>query len=116
MTTFELNKKIADLFLPCDYIFKDEKVLLVYTNTYLGAHGEPYEIEEAYGEFNPCGDEDELIKLMNHLDISLEQSGEYYIARSKCGLIRKTGKSKRMSIIKCIISTLELNQCQHNQQ
>lgn len=51
---FDISKAVAKVFLPCDYIFDEdnEKVLLVSTNTYLGAHGEPYERGEAYGEFN----------------------------------------------------------------
>lgn len=77
-TDFELNSKLAELDLPCDYELKEGKVLLVNTNTYLGAHGEPYEIVEAYDEFNPCKNWNAIMPIAVELNISLVCMAGYW--------------------------------------
>jgi hypothetical protein len=57
-TEFDINKRCAELHLPCDYAVNenDKSIDLIGVQTWLGAHGEPDERTVKYGSFDPCND------------------------------------------------------------
>ena len=60
-TEFDINKRCAELYLPCDYAVNenDKSIDLIGVQTWLGAHGEPDERTVKYGSFDPCNDWDD---------------------------------------------------------
>ena len=55
-TEFDINKRCAELHLPCDYEINenDKSIDLIVVQTWLGAHGQPDERTVKYGSFDPC--------------------------------------------------------------
>ena len=106
MTNQEKNMHIADLYLPCDYIITNKVVELVGTVTKLGPHGEPYEVIEKYGEFNPCEDYNQLMPLCFDNGITFDRDINGYFAVSPDN---KTFNSynARTALVDCLIATLK---------
>lgn len=67
MTEFEINKKVASIYLPCDYNINEhtEKVELI---RFLGDTDE-YEI---YGTFDPCNNVSQAWEIMMKYNISIQ--------------------------------------------
>lgn len=65
MGDFEINSLVAGYWLPCDFHLNvnEKTVDLISTQTYLGAHGEPYEKEEKYAEFNPSNKPSDIMPI-----------------------------------------------------
>ena len=80
MSDFEINKKVATLWLPCDYYFNENTVDLVNYGTYLGPHGVPDERLEKYGEFDPCNNASDawMIIVENGISLVKENHEEWY--------------------------------------
>ena len=96
---FEINKAVADLYLPCDYLFnyESETVDLVSYQTYLGAHGIPCEITKKYGEFNPCNAANDAWSIILDSKISHDWNGSYWCVMSplhgdRCSIITDSDK------------------------
>lgn len=84
MTDFEINKRVASLYLPCDYIFdKDsKKVELVGVQTFLGAYGEPEERQIKWGEYDPCNNPADAWPIIVENNISIINDDTYQLATS----------------------------------
>ncbi len=80
-TELDINKRCAELYLPCDYIINknDNSIDLIGVQTWLGAHGEPDERMVKYGNYNPCNypaDTDAIIdKCWDELNESILRNG-----------------------------------------
>ena len=115
MTNQEINKRIAELYLPCDYIVTDDIIDLVSTVTKLGAHGQPYEVVEKYGEFNPAENWNHLMPLVIQHNIShyrpKEIDSDIWIASKynaiKQEIIEAFHFSPQMALCMCLIKVLE---------
>ena len=108
MTNTEINKRIAELYLPCDYLVTNGIVELVSTITKLGSHGEPYEVVEKYDEFNPCEDWNQLMPLCIEHDISLRKFGEGWVAHLEGKISKGKGRfNPQIALCLCLIKVLE---------
>ena len=84
MSDFEINKLVATMHLPCDYIFDGEKQEIVLTGvqTFLGAHGIPEEREIAFSVFNPCNSWADAGPIIEKYGISLEHDYDEWCAKA----------------------------------
>ena len=122
MTNTEINKRIAELYLPCDYLVTNGIVELVSTITKLGSHGEPYEVVEKYDEFNPCEDWNQLMPLCIERGISLYRpkhiNSDVWIASkydsSKQQVHEDYGTNPQIALCLCLIKVLEAKEIENN--
>jgi len=106
MTNPEINKRIAELYLPCDYLLTKGVVELISTVTKLGAHGEPHEVIEKYGEFNPCENWNQLMPLVvdNKLCLNFEPHDGEYCAESFADSYQH--ENPQIALCMCLIKVL----------
>jgi hypothetical protein len=88
---FEINKAVADIFLPCDYLFDEDKstVDLVGDCDVLLAHGMHDTSFKKYGEFDPCNNPSDAwpIIVENRIQIHCWKNDLWYCAWGDDGFI-----------------------------
>ena len=115
MTDFELNKAIASKYLPCDYVFDEERqaVDLVGVATKLGGHGEPFEEQVKYGEFNPVGNWNDLIPLVieHKINLTCHSSVDIFTATAAIqkdgSFIEPSSINPQRALAECLLKVLE---------
>lgn len=75
MSDYEINSAVAIIWLPCDYYLneRNQTVDLVCTQTQLGAHGMPVEMDGKYGEFDPCNNPADIMPIAIEHSISIHK-------------------------------------------
>lgn len=77
MTDAEINAKVSQSWLPCDYYISEDGVIyLTNVNTYLGAHGEPEERTEVYGRFSPCSSWNDVMPILTAYKLIMDWVGD----------------------------------------
>ena len=79
MKDFEINKKLAELYLPCEYMVDDIQELILLAN-FVGDTDKLH----PYGEFN-YKEWNQMGSIIEELKISLKCLDTLWDAESKCG-------------------------------
>lgn len=72
MTEYEINKAVADKFLPCDYRYNDESQVVEFVVIRnVNNFGIDEEVAIAYGVFDPCNNAQQAWEIMIANDIGV---------------------------------------------
>lgn len=81
MTEYEINKAVAEKFLPCDYRYNDESGVVEFVAIRnVNDFGIDEEVAIPYGVFDPCNDVQQAWDIMLANNISVTKSRGKYIS------------------------------------
>ena len=117
--SYELNKQLADLWLPCDYIFNDvdEKVELAnYRDIMVGYTHD--QVLTPYAEFDPCNNWNDIMPIVTTLGVDYQSypDGSFIVSgyyECKRGMLQSvvempcTAMELKRYMVSCCIKVLE---------
>lgn len=81
MTEYEINKAVAEKFLPCDYRYNNESQAVEFVAIRnVNNFGIDEEVAIPYGVFDPCNNAQQAWEIMLANNISVTKDGDWYFA------------------------------------